>query len=167
VPRLELVIDIAAPIERVFDLARSIDVHQESQTRHREKAVAGRTTGLIEVGETVTWEAIHFGVRQRLSSRIDEMTRPVHFRDSMVSGAFAGFVHDHHFEAIPGGTRMTDIFDYTSPLGVLGRLADLLFLERYMRRLLEERNEVIRRLAEALGSAEPPARGRDLGSSTF
>lgn len=157
-PRLELVTDIAAPIERVFDLARSIDVHQESQTKHREKAIAGRTSGLIEAGETVTWEAVHFGVRQRLASRIDAMTKPRHFRDSMISGAFAGFVHDHHFEEIPGGTRMTDVFDYTAPLGWLGKLADVLFLERYLHRLLEERNEVIRRLAEAPGSAEPAAR---------
>jgi ligand-binding SRPBCC domain-containing protein len=166
VPRIELVTDIAAPIEQVFDFARSIDVHQESQTRHREKAVAGRTSGLVEAGDTVTWEATHFGVRQRLSSRIDAMTLPVHFRDSMISGAFARFVHDHHFEEVAGGTRMTDVFDYTSPLGLLGRLADVLFLERYMRWLLEERNEVIRRLAEAAGSAEPPARRGDLGGST-
>jgi len=164
-PRIELVTDIAAPIERVFDFARSIDVHQESQTRHRERAVAGRTSGLIEAGETVTWEASHFGVRQRLASRIDAMTKPVHFRDSMISGAFAGFVHDHHFEEIPGGTRMTDVFDYTAPLGLLGRLADVLFLERYMRRLLEERNEVIRRLAEAAGSEQSSARRGDLDGS--
>ncbi|MCW1924309.1 SRPBCC family protein [Luteolibacter arcticus] len=147
-PRLELITDIAAPIGRVFDLARSIDVHQESQTRHRERAVAGKMSGLVEAGDTVTWEAVHFGVRQRLSSRIDAMTKPVHFRDSMISGAFAGFVHDHHFEETSRGTRMTDVFDYTAPLGLLGRLADALFLERYMRRLLEERNGVIRRLAE-------------------
>ena len=157
-PRIEIITDIAAPIERVFDLARSIDAHQESQTRHREKAVAGRTSGLIEAGETVTWEAVHFGVRQRLSSRIDSMTKPVHFRDSMVSGAFASFAHDHHFEEIPGGTRMTDVFDYTAPFGLLGRLADELFLEHYMRRLLEERNDVIRQLAE--NAADPSKEGR-------
>jgi ligand-binding SRPBCC domain-containing protein len=147
-PRIEIATDIAAPIDRVFDLARSIDVHQESQTRHREKAVAGRTSGLIEAGETVTWEAVHFGIRQRLTSRIDSMTRPVHFRDSMVAGAFRSFVHDHHFEEIPGGTRMSDVFEYVAPLGVLWRWADLLFLDRYMRCLLEERNAVIKDLAE-------------------
>jgi ligand-binding SRPBCC domain-containing protein len=142
-PRIEIATDIAAPIDRVFDLARSIDVHQESQTRHREKAVAGWTSGLIEAGETV-----HFGIRQRLTSRIDSMTRPVHFRDSMVAGAFRSFVHDHHFEEIPGGTRMSDVFEYVAPLGVWWRWADLLFLDRYMRCLLEERNAVIKDLAE-------------------
>lgn len=148
-PRLELVTEIAAPIGRVFDLGRSIEAHLRSQTRHQERAVAGRTSGLIEAGETVTWEAVHFGIRQRLSSRIDAMNRPVHFRDTMVTGAFRSFVHDHWFEAIPGGTRMTDVFDYVAPWGLLGRLADRWFLERYMRRLLEERNAAIKALAES------------------
>jgi ligand-binding SRPBCC domain-containing protein len=129
-PRLEIVTEIAAPIGRVFDLARSIDVHQQSQTRHREKAVAGRTSGLIEAGETVTWEAVHFGIRQRLTSRIDSMNRPRHFRDSMVAGAFRSFVHDHHFEEIPGGTRMTDVFEYVAPLGVLGRVGGRAFFDK-------------------------------------
>ena len=149
-PRIELTTEIAAPIEVVFDLARNIDVHQQSQTRNRERAIAGRTSGLIEEGEEVTWEAWHFGLRQRLCSRIVVMRRPTHFRDSMVSGAFQRFDHDHLFESRPGGrTRMKDVFDYTSPLGVLGRIADALFLERYMTNLLAERNAVLKQLAEA------------------
>lgn len=148
-PRIEITTEIAAPIERVFDLSRDIDVHQQSQTKHREKAVAGRTSGLIEAGEEVTWEAVHFGVRQKLTSRITVMRRPAHFRDVMVRGAFRGFEHDHYFASLPGNrTLMRDVFDYTAPLGWLGRLADILFLQRYMARLLLERNLVIKRLAE-------------------
>lgn len=149
-PRIQLNLEVAASIEVVFDLARNIDVHQLSQTRHREKAVAGRTTGLIEEGELVTWEAVHFGFRQRLTSQIVTLRRPFHFRDVMVSGAFRRFEHDHFFERLSDRrTLMRDIFDYTSPLGLLGRLADGLFLERYMRCLLAARNGVIRQLAEA------------------
>jgi hypothetical protein len=44
---------------------------------------------------------------------------------------------------------MHDVFSYASPLGLLGRLAGVLFLKRYMRRLLEERNAVIRDYAES------------------
>jgi ligand-binding SRPBCC domain-containing protein len=150
-PRIETVTAISAPIERVFDLSRSIDVHQKSQSAHRETAIAGRTSGFIEQGEDVTWEAVHFGVRQRLTSRIVVMNRPTHFRDCMVSGAFRRIDHDHFFETAPqGGTLVRDVFDYEAPLGVLGRLADRLFLERYMRNLLEARNQVIKRLAEAV-----------------
>jgi ligand-binding SRPBCC domain-containing protein len=148
-PRIELSIEIAAPVELVFDLARNIDVHQVSQSKHKERAVAGRTSGLIEEGEVVTWEAIHFGFVQQLTSRIAMMHRPDHFRDVMVSGAFRRFEHDHFFEAVSSrSTLVRDVFDYTSPLGLLGRIADVLFLERYMRNLLAGRNVVLKQLAE-------------------
>jgi ligand-binding SRPBCC domain-containing protein len=149
-PHIELVTVIAAPIERVFDLSRDIDMHQRSLTRHGEAAVAGRTAGLIEEGEEVTWQAVHFGVRQRLTTRISSMRRPTHFRDSMVSGAFKRLDHDHYFESATGGrTFMKDVLDYTSPLGPLGRITDALVLERYMRSLLGERNAAIKRIAES------------------
>ena len=67
----------------------------------------------------------------------------------MVRGAFESFDHDHFFEEDQGVTTMTDRFEYKSPLGFLGRLADVLFLERYMEHLLRTRAEVIRLAAEA------------------
>jgi ligand-binding SRPBCC domain-containing protein len=150
VPLLELTIDIAAPIDRCFDMARSVDAHIRATTATRERAVAGVTTGLMHLGDEVTWEARHLGLRQRLTSRITTYQRPVHFRDSQVRGAFARFDHDHFFEPLPGTrTRMRDVFDYTAPLGVLGLLADWLFLARYMRRFLESRNRALIYLAES------------------
>lgn len=103
---------------------------------------------MIELGETVTWEAVHFGVRQRLTSKITVCDRPRHLQDVMVTGVFAGFTHDHFLSETETGTLMKDDFDYRSPLGPLGSLADLLFLEAYMTKLLAERNAVIKRFAE-------------------
>lgn len=139
---------IHAPVEVCFDLSRSIEIHMESTSQTKERAVKGRTSGLIERGETVTWEATHFGVRQQLTAVISEFERPHRFVDEMVSGAFKRFKHEHRFEARDGGTLMTDIFDYTSPLGPLGRLADVLFLRSYMERFLMQRNECIKLQAE-------------------
>ena len=148
-PIIKLETIINAPIERVFDLARSIDLHADSMTQTDEKAVAGVTSGLINLGQTVTWEARHFGIRQRLTSRITVCDRPRQFSDTMVSGAFQRFDHDHFFAESDGKTVMRDVFDYDSPLWVLGRIADFLFLERYMKDLLAKRNELIKRVAES------------------
>jgi len=140
---------IRAPVERVFDLSRSVDLHVRSAGSTGEAAVAGVTSGLLELGQEVTWRGRHFGVWQNLTSKITRFSRPDHFRDSMVSGAFRRLDHDHFFEAQGDLTVMKDIFDFTSPLGPLGRIAEVLFLESYMRRFIIERNDVIRKTAES------------------
>lgn len=140
---------VAAPPSRCFDLARDVELHQRSTAASRERAVAGVTSGLLGLGDEVTWEATHFGIRQRLTSRIREFDPPNRFVDEMVRGTFARFRHEHQFLAVEGGTEMVDIFDYTSPLGPLGRLADGLFLRRYMTTLLRERNAYLKRAAES------------------
>jgi len=127
VPVINLDTYICCAPKTAFDLSRSIDLHIASTEQTNERAVLGRTTGLIEMGENVTWEATHFGIRQRLTSRIVMFESPQHFRDTMVSGAFKRFDHDHYFIAEENGTLMKDIFDYTSPCGLLGDFADALF----------------------------------------
>lgn len=150
-PLIELETHILAPRERVFDLARSIAAHQDSAAATGERAVAGVTSGLIGSGQSVTWEATHFGIRQRLEVRITEFDRPHHFQDVMVRGAFREMIHDHLFEELGDGTRMIDRFRFSAPLGVLGRLAERWFLTRYMRRFLETRNLALKGLAESGG----------------
>ena len=147
-PIIKIETQINAPIERVFDLARCIDLHTESLLETKEKAVAGKTKGLIDKDETVTWEAIHFGIKQKLTSKITIFEPPRHFRDSMVKGAFKRFDHDHFFETKDSQTIMKDIFNYDSPFGFLGSIADALFLESYMTNLLESRNALIKSVAK-------------------
>ncbi|MGV6832559.1 MAG: SRPBCC family protein [bacterium] len=148
-PLILLQTKIKASIETCFDLARNIDFHSESVKNSDEKAVAGRTSGLIELGETVTWEATHFGVRQRLTSKITAFEFPYYFTDEMVSGAFKAIKHEHIFTEEDDVTVMTDRFYFEAPLGILGKLANVLFLKRYMTNFLKNRNEYLKNIAES------------------
>ena len=148
-PIIRLSIDIGAPPSRCFDLARSVDAHVASTAGTNERAIEGVTTGLLGLGDEVTWRARHFGITQTLTSRITAFDRPKRFQDSMVRGVFARIVHDHEFAATPAGTQVIDVFDYAAPLGLLGRLAERLFLNAYMTKLLRQRAEVLKRLAES------------------
>lgn len=148
-PIIQTSIEISAPIETVFDLARSVDLHIHSTAQTNERAVAGVTSGLLEFGDKVTWEATHFFIRQRLTVEINQFDRPNHFRDSMVKGIFKHFDHDHYFEANGSTTRMRDVFGYSSPYGVLGNIANVLLVHRHIRKLLETRNEIIKQIAES------------------
>jgi ligand-binding SRPBCC domain-containing protein len=153
-PRIILKTIIKAPAEVCFDLSRSVDVHMASTDGSGERAVAGVISGMMNLGDTVTWEAVHFGVRQRLTSRITAFDRPRLFVDEMQRGAFKRWRHTHLFKPSDGGTLMVDDVDYASPLGPLGSLADALFLESYMTRLLAARNDYIRKLAEAQSASK-------------
>ena len=148
--KLELCTDVCAPVDRCFDLSRDLDLHRRSMAHTSEEAIAGRTTGLIELGEEVTWRGRHFGLMLEHTARITRFERPLQFRDEMVKGHFKLFVHDHIFEATQVGTRMRDVLEFRSPLGPIGALVDLLVLKRYLNRLLANRNDVIRREAEQL-----------------
>ena len=147
-PIIKLKTKINADKTIVFDLSRSIDLHKISTEHTNETAIAGITSGLIGLNESVTWRAKHFGIYQKLTSKITEFDRPTYFADEMIRGAFKGFKHEHHFEDFNGGTLKTDIFDYQSPFGIFGRLADNLFLKKHLIELLTERNRVVKEFAE-------------------
>lgn len=150
---IELRTMVRATPETCFDLSRDLDLHLRSMSRTGETAVAGRTSGLIGLGEEVTWRGRHFGLMHEHRSRITVFDRPRHFRDSMVRGRFLIFEHDHYFEEVePGLTMMRDVLHFRSPLGPLGRLVDWAVMVSYLRRLLEARNEVIRKAAEHEGA---------------
>ena len=148
-PIIRFTTEVEAPPGRVFDLARDIGAHLESMRRHRERVVGGRPSGLLEAGEEVEWRARHFGLPLRLRTRIVELEPPVRFVDEQVRGPFVSMRHEHTFEGRRTGTLMTDVFVYHAPLGPLGWLADALFLEWYMRRLLVSRAAALKRAAEA------------------
>uniref|UniRef100_UPI004049F7DB SRPBCC family protein n=1 Tax=Flavobacterium sp. TaxID=239 RepID=UPI004049F7DB len=148
-PKLELHTKIKADKSIVFDLARSIDLHKISTKHTNEIAIAGKTSGLIELGESVTWRAKHFGIYQNLTSKITAFERPIFFVDEMIQGAFKEFKHEHHFTDENGFTIMTDYFDYKAPFGFLGTIADQLFLKKYITKLLEKRNQTIKEFAES------------------
>lgn len=136
---------IHAPPEVCFDLCLDVGFHERAG---HGRAVAGKTSGRLQLGDTVTWEATHFLVRQRLTSKIVVYERPHLFVDEMQRGAFARWRHTHRFVAQAGGTLATDDVDFASPLGPLGRLADALLIRRYMTRFLLRHNAHFKREAE-------------------
>lgn len=148
-PVINLQTHINANINIVFDLSRSIDLQSKYVTDSNERAVAGRTSGLIGHNETVTYRGKHLGVKQYLTSRVTDFDPPHFFADEMQKGAFKSMRHEHHFISTGKGTIMKDVFNFESPLGILGKLANTLFLKSYMTNFLVNRNKVIKEFAES------------------
>jgi ligand-binding SRPBCC domain-containing protein len=147
-PKIELTTEISSTLEICFDLSRSIDLHKISTTQTNEQAISGRTNGLINLNETVTWQATHFGVRQKLTSKIIVFDRPNYFVDEQIKGIFKSIIHEHIFEKVGDKVIMKDIFEFHSPFGLFGKLFNKLVLTNYLKKFLIERNLIIKQFAE-------------------
>jgi len=145
---IHLTTKIKAPIKTVFDASRNIDVHQKSASKSKEKAIAGITSGLINLNETVTWRGKHFGFYLEHKSRITTMNFYDYFVDEMEKGHFKSFKHEHFFEEENGFTIMKDKLQYETPFGIFGKLFDVLFLEKHLIHFLLERNKVLKEVSE-------------------
>jgi ligand-binding SRPBCC domain-containing protein len=145
---IHLTTKINSPIQTVFDVSRKIDIHQQSESKSKEKAIAGVTSGLININETVTWRGKHFGFYLTHKSRITTMTFYSYFIDEMEEGKFKFFKHEHFFEEKNGITLMTDKLQYETPYGIIGKLFDILFLKKHLTQFLLERNKILKKSAE-------------------
>ena len=139
---------IKSDIKSVFDLSRNIDFHQKSTVHTNEEAIDGKTSGLIEKNELVTWRAKHFGIYQKFTSQITAFQSPLYFVDEMTKGAFKDFRHEHHFKSTALGTQMIDVLNFNSPFGLLGKIIDALVLKKYLKNLLISRNNMLKEKLE-------------------
>ncbi|MEI9943851.1 MAG: SRPBCC family protein [Chitinophagaceae bacterium] len=147
-PTIHLTTFIEAPVQRVFDLSRNIELHKQSMSKHKEEAVAGVRFGLIQKDESVTWKAKHFFKTRYLRSEITAMKIPEMFTDQQAKGDFKMMKHEHHFKPCTNGTIMIDLFYFESPYGTVGKWFNSIYLKRYLRKMLEHRNKIIKEFAE-------------------
>lgn len=147
-PKIGLMTEINSNVQVCFDLARSIDLHKISLSTTNEHTINGKTTGLIGLNEYVTFQAFHFGIKQKLTTKVITYKRPEYFIDVQVSGTFKSLRHEHKFESSLRKTKMQDIFEFQSPYGFVGKLFNALYLTKYLTKLLSERNKVIKEYAE-------------------
>ena len=144
---------IAAPVVACFDLSLSVDAHTNSMAKSGERAVAGVTSGVMKLGDSVTWQARHFGISFRMTSAITEYERPERFVDEQRRGPFQRWWHEHTFTVLaPDRTLMVDRVEFRSPFGPIGLLADVIMLDRYMTGLLRQRNDWLKSTLEAQGA---------------
>lgn len=145
---------IRAPIELCFDLARDVNAHSESAAFSNERVVPpGRTAGLLELGDLVAFEGRHFGIRQRFVARITVLNPPHRFDDEMVQGSFKWLRHSHEFWFNEGVTTMRDTLLWEPPLGIIGRLADQLFVRDHMRWFVTTKQNGLKQMAEERAGA--------------
>ena len=148
-PTIHLTTFIAAPIDRVFDLSRSIFVHKQSMIKFNETVASGITTGLLSVGEVVTWKSKHLYKTRFFKLKVLDMNPPTSFTEVQIKGDFKSYKHEHFFKPVRNGTLVIDLFHFEIRYGKAGVLFNKVYLTNYIRTVLEHRNKFLKEYAES------------------
>jgi ligand-binding SRPBCC domain-containing protein len=98
----------------------------------------------MRAGAIIEYRIALFGVPMRWRTRIDAWVPEERFVDFQERGPYALWHHTHTFEELPGGrTKMIDRVRYRVPLGPLGDVARVLFVDRTLARIFDHRRETI------------------------
>jgi ligand-binding SRPBCC domain-containing protein len=147
--KIEFNTHIKAPIERCFDLSRSIDFHKVSISPvFKEESVAGCTTGLIGHNQRTLMQSKLWGFQFSTELKIVKFNPPYFLSYEIADSNFHSIIHDYYFYDIGDETAMVNHFYYKLKLGVLGEIANLLILEKYLTRIITQRNDLLRDYAE-------------------
>ena len=147
-PTIHLTTFIAAPIERVFDLSRNLTIYKTLINGRKEKFTSGASSNLMSHGETITFQAKHFGKTRLITTRVMDLKKPSSLVQEQVKGDLLHFKHEHHFKPVENGTILIDMIDFAGPRDVIGKVMGKLYLKRYLEAYLNKRNSLIRQYAE-------------------
>lgn len=146
---IEVVTEIDAASDVVFDLELDMDIHTASLAASGETAATSTGRRRVAFGDEVTFRARHLGLAWRMTSRITAYEPPRRFVDEQIRGPFRALRHEHLFHDLGDSwTRMTDLMTVSAPFGPLGFLVTRALLAPYLRRLLKQRAAHIKRVAE-------------------
>jgi ligand-binding SRPBCC domain-containing protein len=146
--KIEFNTHIKAPIERCFDLARSIDFHKISVGPVKEETVAGCTSGLIGPNQRVLMQSRIGSFRFSTELKITKFNPSFFFSYEVVDSTFQSIVHDYYFYDISEETVMVNHFYYKLRWGLLGEVINFLFLHNYLTKIITKRNDLLREYAE-------------------
>lgn len=138
--RFERTTHLDRPPDVAFHTSLDVTFHTDSMAESGEQVVGGITSGVMGLGDTVTWRARHFGLWWEMSTIVSAYEPPRYFVDEQVKGPFKSYRHEHYFVDEVGGTCMRDIVEFAAPFGPLGLVAERLVLRRYMTALIDLRN---------------------------
>jgi ligand-binding SRPBCC domain-containing protein len=134
---------IEAPIEQVFAFFSKPENLGVVTPRTMGFAITDMPDRMRD-GALITYGVRIGSVPVRWQTRIERWQPNEGFVDSQVRGPYHCWWHEHRFVAEgPGRTIMEDRVLYTPPLGVLGRIANFLFIRSELKAIFSHRADVI------------------------
>jgi ligand-binding SRPBCC domain-containing protein len=110
-----------------------------------------QTNKPVYAGQIITYK-IHpvLGIPLNWMTEITHVKDGQYFIDEQRRGPYNLWHHQHHFEEVKDGVKMTDIVHYALPLGILGQFAHALFVKKQLEDIFSFRKEKVTELFKVI-----------------
>lgn len=110
-----------------------------------------QTNKPVYAGQIITYK-IHpvLGIPLNWMTEITHVKEGQYFIDEQRRGPYSLWHHQHHFEAVEDGVKMTDIVHYALPFGILGQFAHVLFVKKQLKDIFSYRKEKVAELFKVI-----------------
>ena len=146
--RLEKKVILTSDMETVWDFFSSPLNLNEITPPDMSFEILSNLTGLkMYPGMIINYKVRPFlNIPMRWTTEITHCEEGHYFVDEQRFGPYSFWHHKHFFKKVEGGIEMTDIVDYGLPLGILGQIANSIYVEQKLQGIFDYRNEVIHKL---------------------
>jgi len=90
------------------------------------------------------------GIKMNWVTEITHVSKGSYFVDEQRSGPYKMWHHEHWLEEIEGGVIMRDRVTYIPPLGILGKIANYIFIKKQLEDIFEFRKNKMNELFNSL-----------------
>ncbi len=139
---------VAAPIEEVFRFFSDARNLQELTPKFLRFKILTPSPIEMRVGARIDYALTLFGMPFRWRTHITSWVPGESFVDEQERGPFNVWRHTHEFETRGDLVVIRDTVEYAVPWGPLGRLANMLFVDRTLQRIFDFRQATISRHLE-------------------
>lgn len=139
--RFEFVQFVPATIDTVWDFFSSPSNLAKITPSAMAFTITSPSTLMMYPGMLITYNVSPvLGVKMNWVTEITQIRKNMYFIDEQRSGPYSIWHHEHHFREVEGGVEMRDILYYKVPFGLVGKLADFLFVKAKVKQIFEFRN---------------------------
>lgn len=86
------------------------------------------------------------GIKMDWTTEISHIQDRTYFIDEQRFGPYAFWHHQHHFKPTSKGVEMSDILHYKVPYGIIGTIADAIFVDQKVESIFEYRKKAIEKV---------------------
>ena len=143
---------IDLPIEEVFNYFSNPSNLQKITPKYLNFKIKNNPPFIMKKGQLFEYRLRVRGIPITWISLISSYDPPYSFIDEQIKGPYSSWHHTHLFKEENGGTVIIDEVKYTLPLGLIGKIVNLIWVKKDLDKIFQYRQKIIEKTLKSISN---------------